>query len=93
MSDGQGLRPDEAIALRLMQEIREDAETACAPDAVELVSVTFDLSAAPQAATALSYEARIDRRTRTVLFTAGAARAGEANVMTATAVYRILPAG
>jgi hypothetical protein len=36
-------------------------------------------------------EPRIDRRTRTILFTGGMARQGDTPVMKATAVYRILP--
>ncbi|MFN4023726.1 MAG: hypothetical protein ACK4MQ_02745 [Hyphomonas sp.] len=87
------LRADEAIAVRLMQAIRADAETACAPDVLDLVSVTLDLSASATDAAALTYEPKIDRKTRTILFTGGAARAPSGIVMTATAVYRIRPAG
>jgi hypothetical protein len=91
MSDTQLTRPDEAIALRLIQAIRADAETLCAPDRVDLVSVTFDVSAAGAEPSALSYKPRVDRKTRTILFTGGSAEGAKGIVMTATAVYRITP--
>lgn len=91
MNDVLVTRPDEAIALRLMQAIRADAERACAPDSVDLVSVTFDVSASAAEQASLQYAPRIDRKTRTILFTGGAAQTGDRTVMTATAVYRITP--
>lgn len=93
MTTIETLRADEAIAVRLMQAIRADAEAACAPDVLDLVSVTFDLSASVTDPALLAYEPRIDRKTRTILFTGGAARGASGIVMTATAVYRIRPAG
>lgn len=82
-------RPDEAIALGLIQAIRADAEAVCAPDRVDLVSVTFDVAAAGAEPGNLTYRPRIDRKTRTILFTGGAAEGARGIVMTATAVYRI----
>lgn len=92
MSETLLTRPDEAIALRLIQVIRADAEKACAPDAVDLVSVTFDVAAAGADPATLTYAPRIDRKTRTILFTGGSASGPASTVMTATAVYRITPA-
>lgn len=89
----ESLHADEAIAVRLMQAIRADAEAACAPDALDLVSVTLDLSATTEAPGALVYTPRIDRKTRTILFTSGSAAGPAGAVMTATVVYRIRPAG
>ncbi|ABI78352.1 hypothetical protein HNE_0814 [Hyphomonas neptunium ATCC 15444] len=86
------LRADEAIAVRLMQAIRADAEIQCAPDALDLVSVTLDLSATADTPEALVYKPRIDRKTRTILFTSGSADGSKGAVMTATVVYRIRPA-
>ena len=63
-----GLRADEALALDLMAAIRADAETRCAPDTVELVSVTIDVTGADVTGTP-EFNARVDRKTRTVLFT------------------------
>lgn len=91
MSDTQLTRPDEAIALRLIQVIRTDAEAVCTPDRVDLVSVTFDVAAAGAEPSILTYTPRIDRKTRTILFTGGAAEGANGTVMTATAVYRITP--
>lgn len=89
----ESLRADEAIAVRLMQAIRADAEAECAPDALDLVSVTLDLSATAETPEALTYTPRIDRKTRTILFTSGSASGANGAVMTATVVYRISPAG
>jgi len=91
MTETQFTRPDEAIALRLIQTIRADAERTCAPDRVDLVSVTFDVSAAGAEPSNLTYKPRIDRKTRTILFTGGSAEGARGTVMTATAVYRIAP--
>lgn len=93
MREGSAMKPDEQLALDLMAAIRADAETACAPNNVEMVSVTFDVSSAAASGADVTLEPRIDRRTRTVLFTGGMARQNGAPVMKATAVYRILPAG
>ena len=62
MSDTALTRPDEAIALRLIQAIRADAEAVCAPDQVDLVSVTFDVAAAGAEPGNLTYKPRIDPR-------------------------------
>lgn len=86
------LRDDEAIAVRLMQAIRADAEAECAPDVLDLVSVTLDLSATASTPGDLTYTPRIDRKTRTILFTSGSASGADGAVMTATVVYRIRPA-
>ncbi len=86
-----GLRADEALALDLMAAIRADAETRCAPDKVELVSVTIDVTGADVTGEP-AFAARVDRKTRTVLFTGGSATCGDETVMNATAVYRIAPA-
>ncbi len=91
MLDRNTLKPDEQLALDLMAVIRADAEAACAPAGVEMVSVTFDVSAAAAPGRDVTFEPKVDRRTRTILFTGGLARQGEETVMKATAVYRILP--
>ena len=91
MTDTLVTRADEAIALRLIQAIRTDAEMVCAPDTVDLVSVTFDVAASGAEPGSLTYKPRIDRKTRTILFTGGAAEGAKGIVMTATAVYRITP--
>ncbi|MBY9068463.1 hypothetical protein K1X12_16295 [Hyphomonas sp. WL0036] len=92
MTTTDTLRADEAIAVRLMQAIRADAEAQCAPDELDLVSVTLDLSATASSAADLTYAPRIDRKTRTILFTSGSASGPGGVVMTATVVYRIRPA-
>ncbi|HPE47714.1 MAG TPA: hypothetical protein PLR76_04925 [Hyphomonas sp.] len=83
---------DETLALELMSAIRDMAETTCAPDEVELVSVTMDVSARTDAPADAVFETRIDRRTRTILFAGGTASIGGIVVMSATVVYSIHPA-
>ena len=86
------LQADEKLALDLMGAIRASAEELCAPSHVDLVSVTVDVSARIEDASKASFETRIDRRTRTIVFAGGSALVGEKVVMTATAVYSIRPA-
>ena len=92
MTTTTSLAADEQIALRLMQSIRADGEAACAPGKLDLISVTMDVSASAADPAALTYRPRIDRKTRTILFTGGAAESASGIVMSATAVYRIRPA-
>ncbi len=87
------IRSDEKLAIDLMGAIRASAEAVCAPDPVELVSVTVDVSARTDATGQPQFHSRVDRKTRTILFTGGHAEIAGQTVMTATAVYRISPAG
>ena len=92
MSDAATLQADEKLAVDLMAAIRAASDAACAPDTLELVSVTLDVSARIEAPAKATFETRIDRRTRTILFVGGSASVGGKVVMTATAVYSIRPA-
>ena len=81
--------PDIAAAL-LMRVVRRAAlEAAGRP--VEPISVTIDVAGRLKAEAALSFSAKIDRKTRTIVFAGGVAQYGEEIVMSATAVYRIPP--
>ena len=91
MTEAATLQADEKLALDLMAAIRKAADELCAPSAVDLVSVTVDVSARVDAAGGATFEPRIDRRTRTILFAGGTAKIGGETVMTATAVYSIRP--
>ncbi|MEZ5945331.1 MAG: hypothetical protein R3C13_10910 [Hyphomonas sp.] len=91
MAESLVRQADEALALDLMSSIREAAEKTCSPDSLELVSVTMDVSARADMPGTPSFDARIDRRTRTILFAGGSASIGGKVVMTATAVYSIRP--
>ncbi|MCA8901529.1 MAG: hypothetical protein KDA53_09780 [Hyphomonas sp.] len=84
---------DETLALGLMSAIRSEVERTCAPGAVDLVSVTMDVSARVEAPADTTFETRIDRRTRTIAFAGGSALVGGKVIMTATAVYSIRSAG
>ncbi len=85
-------RADEAVALELMKAIRQSGEDVVAPQKLELVSTTLDVTGHPMSDAALSFDAVIDRKTRTILFTGGHASCGGKIVMTATAIYRIVSA-
>ncbi|KCZ87357.1 hypothetical protein [Hyphomonas johnsonii] len=85
------MRADERLALDLMAAIRADAEARCAPDTVELVSVTIDVTGADVTGVPV-FSPRVDRKTRTILFSGGSAMCGDQTVMNATAVYRIVSA-
>lgn len=91
MTNSAAIRDDERIALALMQAIRADAEQACAPATVDLVSVALDVTQSAARFAGVSFTPRIDRKTRTILFTGGAAQVEGRAVMTATAIYRISP--
>jgi acyl-coenzyme A thioesterase PaaI-like protein len=53
------------------------------------VSVTFDVSAPAKAAEMVSFESRIDRRTRTLIFASGTATQDGRHLLKATVVFRI----
>jgi len=53
------------------------------------VSVTFDVSEPVQAGQEVSFESRIDRRTRTLIFASGTATQGGRHLLKATVVFRI----
>lgn len=53
------------------------------------VSVTFDVSEPAKAHAEISFESRIDRRTRTLIFASGMATQGGRHLLKATAVFRI----
>ena len=92
MTDAATLQADEKLALDLMAAIRAAAEDQCAPSAVDLVSVTVDVSARVDVPGTPELDTRIDRRTRTIVFAGGSARIEGKVVMSATAVYSIRPA-
>ncbi|HPF22077.1 MAG TPA: hypothetical protein PK417_01285 [Hyphomonas sp.] len=92
MTEAATLQADEKLALDLMAAIRSAAEKLVAPEAVDLVSVTMDVSARVDTPGTPGFDTRIDRRTRTILFAGGSASVGGTVVMTATAVYSIRPA-
>ena len=91
MQDVTTLKPDERLALDLMAAIRADAEAICAPNPVEMVSVTIDVSSEAAQGADVTLEPKVDRQTRTILFAGGMAGQGDKPLMKATAVYRILP--
>jgi hypothetical protein len=91
MSSPTLVQTDEDTALDLMRAIRADAAHLCAPDMLALVSVSVDMSGHVGEGV-LTLSPRVDRRTRTLLFTGGTAKRGAVTVMTATAIYRIISA-
>lgn len=53
------------------------------------VSVTFDVSADAVTGNEVSFESRIDRKTRTLIFASGIAKQNDRHLLKATVVYRI----
>jgi hypothetical protein len=81
--------PTEAVAALLMHVIGADARAAAGEASVALVSATLDITGDYEADDRLSFKARIDRKTRTLVFTGGTAQVDGRPVLTATAIYRI----
>lgn len=77
------------IGALLQHLIRRQAEQALKRGELFSVSVTFDVSADAVPDDDVVFESRIDRRTRTLVFSSGTAMQGDRHLLKATAVYRI----
>jgi len=73
----------------LQSVVEHSARQAAALQPIHIVSVTFDVSASPEANAPLHFESRIDRKTRTLVFASGFARQGDRHLVKATVVFRI----
>ncbi|MEL8054834.1 MAG: hypothetical protein AAGK66_01650 [Pseudomonadota bacterium] len=81
---------DPAMIAAVMRAVLDkEAAELRAGETVTLVSVTFDQLDAASQATGVIFETRVDRQTRTLIFLSGLAMSGGANVLKATAIYRI----
>jgi hypothetical protein len=80
----------DVLGALLMRVVWAKAADSAGADSVELVTTTLDVAGTPDADAPITFEAEIDRKTRTMVFAKGAARSGEDCVMTATAIYRIV---
>ncbi|MEC7288565.1 MAG: hypothetical protein VXW22_00500 [Pseudomonadota bacterium] len=77
------------VGALLQHVIRRQAEQALKRGALFSVSVTFDVSADAATDDEIVFESRIDRRTRTLVFSSGTAMQGDRHLLKATIVYRI----
>lgn len=56
---------------------------------LHIVSVTYDVSADAIANEPVTFQARIDRKTRTLIFASGSAEQSDRHILKASVVYRI----
>ena len=56
---------------------------------LHIVSVTYDASADAVSGDQVSFQSRIDRRTRTLIFASGLASQGDRHLLKATVVFRL----
>lgn len=74
----------------LLQHVISHAVSAQLDDGeAVVVSVTFDVSEPAIDGEKVTFESRIDRRTRTLVFASGTAAQGARHLLKATVVYRI----
>ena len=77
------------VGALLQHVIRAHATSELAEGNPIAVSVTFDVSDPVEAGEEISFESRIDRRTRTLIFASGTATQGARHLLKATVVFRI----
>lgn len=73
----------------LQHVIRQHTASELAEGTPLAVSVTFDVSEPVQDGEMVTFESRIDRRTRTLVFASGMATQGPRHLLKATVVFRI----
>ena len=77
------------IGVLLQTVIERHAEAQLTDQSVHFVSVTYDVSTEPVQGNKVRFQARIDRKTRTLIFASGLASQGDQNLLKATIVFRI----
>lgn len=77
------------IGVLLQHVVTEMANGTLDTETLHTVSVTFDVSAEAATGREVSFQGRIDRKTRTLIFASGLAMQGEQVLLKATIIYRI----
>ena len=77
------------IGVLLQQVIAQHATGLLDEGALHTVSVTFDVSAEAATGSLVQFESRIDRKTRSLIFSSGLATQGGSVLLKATIVFRI----
>lgn len=77
------------IGVLLQTVIEQHASEQLDDQSLYFVSVTFDVSADAAAGDQVSFQSRIDRRTRTLIFASGLASQGDRHLLKATVVFRL----
>lgn len=77
------------IGVLLQTVIEQHARAQLKTQSLHFVSVTFDVSAEAALGDHVSFQSRIDRRTRTLIFASGIANQGDRHLLKATVVFRI----
>lgn len=77
------------VGVLLQSVIEHHANSLIEDGALHSVSVTFDVSAEAAIGDEISFESRIDRKTRTLIFASGLASQDGRHLLKATVVFRI----
>lgn len=77
------------IGVLLQTVIEQHATDQLEAQSLHFVSVTYDVSADAARGDQVSFQSRIDRRTRTLIFASGLASQGDRHLLKATVVFRI----
>ncbi|MEO0983807.1 MAG: hypothetical protein AAFX03_14275 [Pseudomonadota bacterium] len=80
----------EVAAAMLTRVVRRAAAAAAGEQSVEPVSVAVDVTGEAKAGETIQFTTHIDRKTRTIIFANGEARAAGRPMLTAICVYRIV---
>ena len=77
------------IGVLLQTVIEQHAAAQLDGQSLHFVSVTYDVSADVASGSEISFQSRIDRRTRTLIFASGLASQGDRHLLKATVVFRL----
>ncbi|MEO1552371.1 MAG: hypothetical protein AAFR82_00445 [Pseudomonadota bacterium] len=77
------------IGVLLQSVIEQHARAQLQDQSPHIVSVTYDVSADVASDTDITFQSRIDRRTRTLIFASGLASQGDRHLLKATVVFRL----
>lgn len=77
------------IGVLLQTVIEQHATDQLKNQSLHFVSITYDVSADAALGDQVSFQSRIDRRTRTLIFASGIASQGDRHLLKATVVFRL----
>lgn len=77
------------IGVLLQSVVERHAQSVLDGEALNFVSVTYDVSADAAAGNVVAFSSRIDRKTRTLIFASGLASQNDRHLLKATVVFRV----
>ncbi|MEL6414758.1 MAG: hypothetical protein AAFQ15_07450 [Pseudomonadota bacterium] len=77
------------VGVLLQAVVERHAKSLVEEGELHSVSVTFDVSADAATGSEVTFESRIDRKTRTLVFASGIAKQNDRHLLKATVVFRI----